>query len=214
MRVALKTREVEVPSLGRKDGQRGDRDADRDAGLNLKVEEGRRLDREGAGRADRERRSPRPASPDATRAQRSKVWVSAGPRSMVVPALSAANRSAPRSCGSSRKDWRWPRSRRSDPPTTRREPSWRRSRRRRQAAAQVSLLVNRGERGARYRDAGSDRRQRRAAPPICCARAGSAPPWSATTRIPASPAGIVLRQNPQAGFQIAPGEPISLEVSR
>ena len=26
--------------------------------------------------------------------------------------------------------------------------------------------------------------------------------------------GIVLRQNPQAGFQIAPGEPISLEVSR
>ena len=28
------------------------------------------------------------------------------------------------------------------------------------------------------------------------------------------PAGVVLRQNPQAGFQIAPGEPISLEVSR
>ena len=27
-------------------------------------------------------------------------------------------------------------------------------------------------------------------------------------------AGIVLRQNPQAGFQIAPGEPISIEVSR
>ena len=31
---------------------------------------------------------------------------------------------------------------------------------------------------------------------------------------PGVPAGIVLRQNPQAGFQIAPGEPISLEVSR
>ena len=28
------------------------------------------------------------------------------------------------------------------------------------------------------------------------------------------PAGIILRQSPQAGFQIAPGEPISLEVSR
>ena len=28
------------------------------------------------------------------------------------------------------------------------------------------------------------------------------------------PAGIVLRQSPQAGFQIAPGEPISLEVSQ
>jgi beta-lactam-binding protein with PASTA domain len=25
---------------------------------------------------------------------------------------------------------------------------------------------------------------------------------------------VVLRQSPQAGFQIAPGEPISLEVSR
>jgi len=25
---------------------------------------------------------------------------------------------------------------------------------------------------------------------------------------------MVLRQNPQAGFQIEPGEPISLEVSR
>lgn len=31
---------------------------------------------------------------------------------------------------------------------------------------------------------------------------------------PGVPAGIVLRQSPQAGFQIAPGEPISLEVSR
>ena len=26
--------------------------------------------------------------------------------------------------------------------------------------------------------------------------------------------GIVLRQSPQAGFQIAPGEPISIEVSK
>ena len=31
---------------------------------------------------------------------------------------------------------------------------------------------------------------------------------------PGVPAGVVLRQNPQAGFQIAPGEPISIEVSR
>jgi beta-lactam-binding protein with PASTA domain len=31
---------------------------------------------------------------------------------------------------------------------------------------------------------------------------------------PGIPAGVVLRQNPQAGFQIAPGESISLEVSR
>ena len=31
---------------------------------------------------------------------------------------------------------------------------------------------------------------------------------------PSVPPGIVLRQYPQAGFQISPGEPISLEVSR
>jgi beta-lactam-binding protein with PASTA domain len=31
---------------------------------------------------------------------------------------------------------------------------------------------------------------------------------------PNIPPGIVLRQYPQAGFQISPGEPISLEVSR
>jgi beta-lactam-binding protein with PASTA domain len=31
---------------------------------------------------------------------------------------------------------------------------------------------------------------------------------------PGVASGVVLRQSPQAGFQIAPGEPISLEVSR
>lgn len=31
---------------------------------------------------------------------------------------------------------------------------------------------------------------------------------------PGVPAGVVLRQHPPAGFQVAPGEPISLEVSR
>ncbi len=31
---------------------------------------------------------------------------------------------------------------------------------------------------------------------------------------PGVAAGVVIRQSPQAGFQISPGEPISLEVSR
>jgi serine/threonine-protein kinase len=35
-----------------------------------------------------------------------------------------------------------------------------------------------------------------------------------TTPYPGIASGIVVRQSPQAGFQIAPGEPISLEVSR
>jgi serine/threonine-protein kinase len=36
----------------------------------------------------------------------------------------------------------------------------------------------------------------------------------ASAPYPGVAAGIVLRQSPQAGFQIAPGEPISIEVSR
>src|SRR4029450_4735294 len=35
-----------------------------------------------------------------------------------------------------------------------------------------------------------------------------------STPYPGGSAGIVLRQSPQAGFQIAPGEAISIEVSR
>ena len=31
---------------------------------------------------------------------------------------------------------------------------------------------------------------------------------------PGVAAGVVIRQSPQAGFQIGPGEPVSLEVSR
>jgi beta-lactam-binding protein with PASTA domain len=36
----------------------------------------------------------------------------------------------------------------------------------------------------------------------------------ASAPYPGVPSGIVLRQNPQAGFQIASGEPISIEVSQ
>jgi beta-lactam-binding protein with PASTA domain len=36
----------------------------------------------------------------------------------------------------------------------------------------------------------------------------------ASTPYPGIAAGMVLRQSPQAGFQIEPGEAISLEVSR
>jgi beta-lactam-binding protein with PASTA domain len=80
-------------------------------------------------------------------------------------------------------------------------------------AAGVALLVNRGERGATYvmpdligvnGDRAADLLRVRA---FRVAVVGDHP-------YPGVPAGIVLRQSPQAGFQIAPGEPISLEVSR
>src|ERR671935_867905 len=83
----------------------------------------------------------------------------------------------------------------------------------RSAAAQVSLLVNRGERGASYvmpdligvnGDRAADILRNRG---FRVAVVGSSP-------YPGVAAGIVIRQSPQAGFQIGPGEPISIEVSR
>ena len=77
----------------------------------------------------------------------------------------------------------------------------------------VALLVNRGERGATYvmpdliganGDRVSDLLRARG---FRVAVVGDHP-------YPGVPAGVVLRQSPQAGFQIAPGEPISIEVSR
>ena len=77
----------------------------------------------------------------------------------------------------------------------------------------VALLVNRGERGASYvmpdligvnGDRAADILRSRG---FRVAVVGSNP-------YPGVAAGIVLRQSPQAGFQIGPGEPISLEVSR
>ena len=84
MRVALRAREVVVPSLA----GRTVNDASAilaDSGLNLKVEEGRRPDpKVPAGQILSQ--DPQPGV--STRRERSvKVWVSAGPRSNIVPAL-------------------------------------------------------------------------------------------------------------------------------
>ena len=80
-------------------------------------------------------------------------------------------------------------------------------------AARVALLVNRGERGATYVmpdliGVNGDR-----ATDLLRVR-GFRVAVVSEHPYPGVPAGIVLRQNPQAGFQIAPGESISLEVSR
>src|SRR5512132_1597467 len=84
MRVALKTRDVTVPTLVGKTVN----DATAaliGAGLNLKVEEGRRPDPKiPAGQILAQ--EPQPGT--STRRERSvKVWVSSGPRATIVPAL-------------------------------------------------------------------------------------------------------------------------------
>ena len=83
----------------------------------------------------------------------------------------------------------------------------------RSSATQVALLVNRGERGARYVMPdligvdGSRAAEMLRSRGFRATVVGDHP-------YPGVSPGIVLRQSPQAGFQIAPGEPISLEVSR
>jgi beta-lactam-binding protein with PASTA domain len=209
MRVALKTRDVTVPELKGKSVN----DASAllaDSGLALKVEEGARLDpKVPAGQI----LAQEPQAGVSTRRQRSvKVWISAGPRSLKVPAFIGESeraaqirakqnglalsrvaeiRSADYQAGAVVAQ--------SPPPQT--------------TSAQVALLVNRGERGTSYvmpdligvnGDRAADVLRAKG---FRVAVLGEHP-------YPGVPAGIVLRQNPQGGFQIAPGEPISLEVSR
>jgi hypothetical protein len=209
MRLALKTRDVVVPALtGRTVNEASAVLAE--AGLSLKVEEGTRIDpKVPAGQI----LAQEPQAGLSTRRQRSvKVWISAGPRSLAVPALLGESERAAelrvkqhglelRAVAEIRSS-EYPAGAvvaQSPPPQS--------------ASAQVALLVNRGERGTSYvmpdligvnGDRAADLLRARG---FRVAVVGDHP-------YPGVPAGIVLRQNPQGGFQIAPGEPISLEVSR
>lgn len=208
MRFALKTREVSVPDVAGKTVNEA-RTVLAEAGLNLRVEEGRRVDpKVPAGQVLLQ--DPRPGV--RTRGERSiKVWISAGPRAMIIPALTGESErtaqlrmqqegleltavSEIRSA-----DYASAVVAQTPPPKT--------------SAVQMSLLVNRGETGATFvmpdliginGDRSADLLRARG---FRVAVVGDHP-------YPGVPAGIVLRQSPQAGFQISPGEPISLEVSR
>ena len=77
----------------------------------------------------------------------------------------------------------------------------------------VSLLVNRGERGQTYVMPDLIGVGGESAAEILRTR-GFRVSVVADHPYPGVPPGVILRQAPAAGFQIAPGEPISLEVSR
>lgn len=209
MRVALKTREVVVPTLMGKPLSEATA-ALAGIGLNLKVEETRRIDpKVPAGRI----LSQEPAPGARTRRERSvKVWVSSGARATVVPDLiGESERTAQLRLQQDGIELAGISEVRSgdyqaDVVVAETPPA-------KSNAPRVSLLVNRGERGATYvmpdligvnGDRSADLLRTRG---FRVAMVGDHP-------YPGVPAGVVLRQSPQAGFQIAPGEPISLEVSR
>ncbi|MEO5898096.1 MAG: PASTA domain-containing protein [Vicinamibacterales bacterium] len=209
MRYALKIREVAVPALAGKTVNEASAML-LDAGLNLRVEEGLRVDPKiPAGQVI----SQEPPAGVRTRKERSiKVWISAGGRSTVVPGLIGESERTAQlrlqqeglllAAKSEVRSGDYP----AGTVIAQTPPAKTRS-------VQVSLLVNRGESGATYvmpdligvnGDRAADLLRARG---FRVAVVGDHP-------YPGVPAGIVLRQNPQAGFQIAPGEPISLEVSR
>jgi serine/threonine-protein kinase len=209
MRVALRTREVIVPPLTDTTASEASR-AVGELGLALKVDDLRRPDPKiGAGRVV----AQEPAAGSVARRRRTiKVWISAGPTSAVVPALAgetertaqlrlAADGLALSGISEIRSD-----AYAADVVVAQQPPA-------KVAGVGVALLVNRGARGATYLmpdligvsgDRAADILRRRG---FRAAIVGSSP-------YPGVAPGVVLRQNPQAGYQIGPGEPISLEVSR
>jgi eukaryotic-like serine/threonine-protein kinase len=209
MRIALRTREVQLPDLTNRLASEATVLVS-DLGMTLKVDETRRMDPKiGAGRVIAQ--DP-PAGATARRQRTVRVWLSAGQRASTVPALVGETE-------------RTAQLRLSQDGLTLASVSEIRSRGFAQdvvvaqtpsaqtAGSQVSLLVNRGTRDVSYvmpdligvdGDRAAELLRNRG---FRVAVVGSTP-------YPGVAAGIVIRQSPQAGFQIAPGEPISLEVSR
>ena len=207
MRMALRAGEVQVPDLTNRTANEAT-GAAADLGLTIRVDETRRPDPKVP--ADRVV-AQEPSAGSTARRQRSvRVWLSAGSRAAVVPELiGETERAAQLRLAQAGLELAGVSEIRSQAYPSEVVIA--------QAAAiagaGVSLLVNRGERGASYvmpdligvsgdraakilRDQG-----------FRVAVVGSMP-------YPGVASGVVLRQSPQAGFQIAPGEPISLEVSR
>jgi beta-lactam-binding protein with PASTA domain len=209
MRVAIRSRDVQVPSLTGRTVNEATQVLS-DIGLTLRVEEGRRLDAKiPAGRVAAQ--DPRPGV--TTRSQRNiKVWLSDGPFTTIVPALvGESERTAQirvQTAALTLSDLSEVRSSeyaagvvigQSPPPETK--------------ANSVALLVNRGEAEASYvmpdligvdgEHAANLLRNRGFRVTVV----GDQP-------YQGLPAGTVIRQRPHGGFQVAPGDPISLEVSR
>jgi beta-lactam-binding protein with PASTA domain len=209
MRVALKTRDVLVPDLSNRTANDASSLA-ADLGLTLKVDDVRRPDPKiAAGRIVAQ--EPLPGS--TARRQRSiRVWLSTGQRAAAVPMLVGETERAAQLRLSQNGLTLGALSEIStqDMPSgvvVAQTPAAK------TAAARVALLVNRGERGESYvmpdligvnGDRASDILRNHG---FRVATVGSNP-------YPGVAAGIVIRQSPQGGFQIGPGEPISLEVSR
>jgi serine/threonine-protein kinase len=209
MRVALRAREVQIPDFTNRTANEATSIAS-DLGLAIRLDDARRADPKiAAGRVLAQ--DPSPGT--LTRQQRSvRVWLSAGPRATTVPAVAGQSERSAQirleqdgfevasiseiSTGAFPSDVVVAQDPQPNAPGVR-----------------VSLLVNRGEQAAKYvmPDLIGVNGDRAAA---LLRGQGFRVAVVASSPYQGIAAGVVLRQNPQAGFQIAPGEPISIEVSR
>jgi eukaryotic-like serine/threonine-protein kinase len=209
LRFALKTREVEVPDLTNRSANEATAVAN-GLGLAVRVDDTRRADPKiAAGRV----LAQEPPAGSISRRQRSvRVWLSSGIHAATIPALVGETERAAQIRVAQEgialdgvAEIRSP----DYPPdvvVAQMPPA-------KTATERVSLLVNRGEHGASYVmpdliGVNGDR-----AGEILRGH-GFRVAVVASNPYPGVAAGIVLRQSPQGGFRIAPGEPISLEVSR
>jgi len=209
MRAALQAREVKVPALvGRSIGEATQ--LLNDLGLPMRVDENRRSDEKvSSGRIMQQ--DPTPGLP-ARRGRTVRVWVSSGPRTTTIPQLvGQTERTAEIRLQQdglevgSISEFRSPDYPADvivsqDPPPTSRAPK-------------VALLVNRGEAASTFvmpdviGMEGERVAQALRMRGFRVAIVGSQP-------YPGVPAGTVVRQQPPGGFQVAPADAVSLEVSR
>jgi len=209
MRVALRAREVIVPDFTNHTASEASAMA-ADLGLTVRVDDSRRPDPKVApGRV----LTQEPAAGATARPQRSiHVWLSAGQHAATVPGvvgetertaqLRLAQDGLTIGAVSEIQSPDYP----SDVVVAQNPQA-------KGTGAAVSLLVNRQDKGVNYvmPDLIGINGDRSAE---VLRRHGFRVAVVGSTPYPGIAAGIVVRQSPQAGFQIAPGEPISLEVSR
>ena len=204
MRLTLRASEVIVPDLTNRTANDATTMA-ADLGLTIRVDDSRRPDpKVAAGHV----LAQDPASGSTARRQRSiRVWLSAGPHAATVPGLTGETERTAQlrlaldgltvAAITEIQSAAYP----SDVVVAQ-DPAPK------GAGASVSLLVNRGRRETNYVMPdliGSTATARR----TFCAAMAFGSPSSDLTPYPGVAAGIVVRQSPQAGFQISPGEPIS-----
>jgi serine/threonine-protein kinase len=209
MRLALRAQEVSVPDLTNRTTTEATA-AVNALGLTLRVDDNRRPDPRIP--ADRVLAQEPPPGSVARRQRSVRVWLSAGQRAATVPALTGetertaqlrlAQEGLTLAAVSEIHSDEYP----YDVVVAQQPPA-------RTRATSVTLLVNRRGRGAAYAMPdligvhGDRAAQALRARGFRVAVVGSNP-------YPGVPAGVVLRHAPQAGFQLGPGEAITLEVSR